>query len=34
MRDLGFRNVDMLLYWSDVLGYYGVEQMIISGEKH
>lgn len=33
MRATGFINVEMLLYWSDKLGYYGVEQAMIVGEK-
>jgi SAM-dependent methyltransferase len=33
MRSTGFTNVAMLLYWSDKLGYYGVEQGLIVGEK-
>lgn len=33
MRSIGFRKVDMLLYWSAELGYYGVEQMMIVGKK-
>jgi hypothetical protein len=33
MRQIGFRNVDMLLYWSAEYGYYGVEQMMITAEK-
>lgn len=33
MRAIGFRRAEMLLYWSDTLGYYGVEQMVISAEK-
>jgi hypothetical protein len=33
MRQLGFRKAEMLLYWSDTLGYYGVEQMVICAEK-
>jgi hypothetical protein len=33
MRKIGFRNVDMLLYWSAEYGYYGVEQMLITAEK-
>ena len=33
LRDIGFTNVDILLYWSDQLGYYGVEQMMIVGKK-
>jgi len=33
MRAIGFAEVSMLLYWSDVLGYYGVEQMMIVGRK-
>jgi SAM-dependent methyltransferase len=33
MRAIGYKNVQMLLYWSDRLGYYGVEQMVISAEK-
>lgn len=33
MRQIGFRNVDMLLYWSAEYGYYGVEQMMLTAEK-
>ncbi len=33
MRELGFVDVRMMLYWSDTLGYYGVEQMMIAGTK-
>ncbi len=33
MRAIGFVNVNMLLYWSAELGYYGVEQMMIVGKK-
>jgi SAM-dependent methyltransferase len=33
MRTAGFVNVHMLLYWSDKLGYYGIEQCLIVGEK-
>ncbi len=33
MREIGFVDVNMLLYWSAELGYYGVEQMMIVGEK-
>ncbi len=33
MRAIGFVNVNMLLYWSAELGYYGVEQMMIVGQK-
>jgi SAM-dependent methyltransferase len=33
MRAAGFVNVQMLLYWSDELGYYGIEQCLIVGEK-
>jgi hypothetical protein len=33
MRAIGFRRAEMLLYWSDTLGYYGVEQMVIAAEK-
>lgn len=33
MREIGFVNVNMLLYWSAELGYYGVEQMMIVGKK-
>jgi len=33
MRAIGFVKVSMLLYWSDLLGYYGVEQMMIVGRK-
>lgn len=33
MRDVGFVDVNMLLYWSDPLGYYGMEQMMIIARK-
>ena len=33
MRDLGFKEVSLLLYWSDKLGYYGVEQSLIVAQK-
>jgi len=33
MRQIGFRNVGMLLYWSAEYGYYGVEQMMLTAEK-
>ena len=33
MREIGFKEVSMLLYWSDALGYYGVEQMMITAKK-
>ncbi len=33
MRAIGFNDVNMLLYWSDALGYYGVEQMMITAKK-
>lgn len=33
MRLTGFTDVNMLLYWSDALGYYGVEQMMITAKK-
>lgn len=33
MRNLGFVDVNMLLYWSDALGYYGIEQMMITARK-
>jgi SAM-dependent methyltransferase len=33
MRAIGFMNVNMLLYWSDELGYYGVEQMMLVATK-
>ena len=33
MRDLGFVDVNMLLYWSDTLGYYGIEQMMITARR-
>ncbi len=33
MRDIGFRDVEMLLYWSAELGYYGIEQMMIVAKK-
>jgi hypothetical protein len=33
MRQIGFVDVDMLLYWSAENGYYGVEQTMIFGRK-
>jgi len=33
MRDLGFEDVNLVLYWSDKLGYYGVEQSLIVAQK-
>jgi SAM-dependent methyltransferase len=33
MRAIGFNDVNMLLYWSEALGYYGVEQMMIVAKK-
>jgi hypothetical protein len=33
IRAIGFSRAEMLLYWSDTVGYYGVEQMVISAEK-
>ncbi len=33
MRTIGFTDVNMLLYWSAELGYYGVEQMMIVAKK-
>ena len=33
MRDIGFTDVNMLLYWSEEFGYYGVEQMMIVAHK-
>ena len=33
LRTIGFVDVCMLLYWSDDLGYYGVEQMMIYAKK-
>jgi hypothetical protein len=33
MRGIGFRDVSMLLYWSQEYGYYGVEQMMISARR-
>jgi SAM-dependent methyltransferase len=33
MRAIGFTDVAMMLYWSDSLGYYGVEQMMIIAKK-
>ena len=33
MRETGFSRVEMLLYWSDTYGYYGVEQMVIAATK-
>ena len=34
MRAIGFTHVEMLLYWSAELGYFGVEQMMIVGKKN
>ena len=33
LRSTGFSDVNMLLYWSDALGYYGIEQMLICATK-
>lgn len=33
MRDVGFVDVNILLYWSDPLDYYGMEQMMIITRK-
>ena len=33
LKRLGFSRVEVLLYWSDVLGYFGVEQNVIFAQK-
>lgn len=33
MRETGFVDVNILLYWSGKFGYYGVEQIMITGKK-
>ena len=33
LRASGFRSAEMILYWSQAFGYYGVEQMMIVARK-
>ena len=33
MRAIGFRDVNLLFYWSDKLGYYGVDQSLVIAQK-
>ena len=33
LRSIGFSKAEMLLYWSDHWGYFGVEQIMIVAEK-
>ena len=33
LRSIGLSKAEMLLYWSDHWGYFGVEQIMIVAEK-